>query len=344
MSTKTKKLSAGVPIVDSNGAVTPVTIAELARQVGKELGVQKATYSVAGPGWIRLARIDSNAAILMITNVYVNTPSRASVIAVSGAYTVNYTDAKLLSGNVNLFDKIRFVGGSHGEVYLEAYSSIPTSYKNQWCIALYAQNQKGATSDQAELYQSFTIGSIPEGFTAKELTLTDLQWGGVNTGLSSVYASLQTALSGLSTESLCITKNGGLRHECKDKEGIGIATGRYARLANRTDRRGDVEKNEVVLAYRFEYKRGFRHGINSRGVYFLNNESKFSNNERFSSRVFSNSLESHPWVHSTHSNLSEIFTYGNLCEGKKRRERRLDVLAKNRVNANDVVRKEVVAA
>ncbi|MBD5402708.1 hypothetical protein HDR58_07920 [bacterium] len=178
MSTKTKKLSAGVPIVDSNGAVTPVSIAELAREVGKELGVQQAAYNVAGTGWIRLARIDSNAAILMISNVYVNTTSRASVISISGGYTVNETDAKLISGKVNLLDKIRFVGGPKGEIYLEVHLSVASTNTNKWYITIHSQNMNTTTSAQVELYQSLTTGSTPEGFTAKELTLTDLQWGG----------------------------------------------------------------------------------------------------------------------------------------------------------------------
>ena len=227
MSTKTKKLSAGVPIVGSNGAVTPVSIAELAREVGKELGVQQAAYRVAGVKWIRIGRVDSNGGIVILKNFYANALSKGVVIAFTGAHNHLNCDAKILSGTPTIFDSLRFVANS-GIVYLEIHSSLTGD--NPWAIKLYsiAETQVyGSKLLGCELYQSLTEGEITQGYAAKELTLTDLQWGGVNTGLSSVYASLLTDMSGLSTKSLCITKSsvhrsrsekGELRHEWKDKE------------------------------------------------------------------------------------------------------------------------------
>ena len=177
MSTKTKKLSAGVPIVGSNGAVTPASIAELARQVGKELGVQQAAYVVEGVKWIRIARVDSNGGIIILKNMYANSLSKGVVIAFTGAYNHLNCDAKIISGTPIIFDGLRFVANS-GVTYLEIHSS--QSLQNPWIVNLYsgtAVQINGSKSPGCELYQSLAEGEITQGYAAKELTLTDLQWG-----------------------------------------------------------------------------------------------------------------------------------------------------------------------
>ena len=55
----TKKLPAGIPVVSSTGAVTPTSVAELAKQIGAQLGVQSVRYERTEGGssgqWYRVA-------------------------------------------------------------------------------------------------------------------------------------------------------------------------------------------------------------------------------------------------------------------------------------------------
>lgn len=172
---KTKKLTAGVPVVDSSGAVTPVSISELAKQVGEQLGIQTATYLVKGTRWIRVALVKSTAAILLISNEYASTLSRGVTLSISGAYIASYARATLVSGFASLFDKIRFVSCPQGMTYLEIHSSIGETQHNRWTIKSISHGVDSAT---LELYQTLTPGEVPEGSTVKELTISDLMGGG----------------------------------------------------------------------------------------------------------------------------------------------------------------------
>lgn len=172
---KTKKLTAGVPIVDSSGAVTPVSIAELAVLVGERLGVQGATYVVEQTGWIRIAKIGSSSGIINFTHAYNTTPTKAAVIAVCGAYDFNRVSAKIITGNPSVFNKLRFISKGK-ECYLEVYSVL--SSQNQWSFKTFTVDCQ-STSEPFELYKTLTPGYAPEtGYAIKEFTLDDLQMGG----------------------------------------------------------------------------------------------------------------------------------------------------------------------
>lgn len=230
---KTKTMPPGYPVVDDNGAITGLTIDEIAKRVGKQLGVQDATYQVAGPGWVRIARVHSNACLFLLSSVYVNTPPRGVLISVSGAYSYGSSDAKILSGNVSLFDKVRFVGGSGGEIYFEIHSSIAADRKNIWIIKSISTSSIYETSADL-LYQSFTAGSIPEGFAVKEFSLEQLR-GGVKLSLSS---DCKIALNGLIEE--------GGPHERKNEDGQFSAVERYSRLVDRSCIGRNDGKNETI--------------------------------------------------------------------------------------------------
>ncbi|MDE6276982.1 MAG: hypothetical protein K2M06_02635 [Muribaculaceae bacterium] len=172
----TKTLPPGIPVVGTGGVVTPTPIAELAKQIGEQLGIYRATYVVKGPGWVRIATIASKPAVLLITHSYTNTHSVGVSMAVSGAYFTEQLKAAILSGTPSIFDKLRFVSDNKGTTYLEVHSCIAATYQNTWTIAFHTVNGTNWTYNP-KLYQEFTEGSIPEGFTAKEFTLSELMGG-----------------------------------------------------------------------------------------------------------------------------------------------------------------------
>ena len=130
MSTKTKKLSAGVPIVGSNGAVTPVTIAELAREVGKELGVQrvKLPYLKSEGTWYRLATfLSSCSAIFMLGHRWNSGSSSNVTVSVNATSAGSPKQRSLvqLSGSPETFSKFRYVidgqSGDTGSGHLDVF-------------------------------------------------------------------------------------------------------------------------------------------------------------------------------------------------------------------------------
>lgn len=179
---ETTKLTDGVPLIQ-NGALTQKTIEQLAAlvapAVGKMLGVQNAEYSVSGQKWTRIARINSAPCLILVGNIYNNVLSIGAVISVSGAYGINYCEARLLSGNTLLFDKARFVCKT-GETYFDVHSNCAADKNNTWYLTMMStlKSKVGTTDLQPILYTVFTEGETPGGFGVKELTLDQLRGGG----------------------------------------------------------------------------------------------------------------------------------------------------------------------
>lgn len=171
MSTKTKKLSAGVPIVDSSGAITPVSIAELAKQVGEVLGIQRANYEVRGPGWIRLAKIGRTSGLIFIHNGWFSSGPSSVVISFAGNVYLPNSSIKIVSGTPNVFNKMRFVI-TDNETFLEAYSHLGVGQFNPWYITMLG------SATASVLYQSTTEGIAGNGSEVKEYTLAELSGGG----------------------------------------------------------------------------------------------------------------------------------------------------------------------
>ena len=172
---KTKKLTAGVPVVDSSGTVTPVSIAQLAKQVGTELGVQSASYQPLLDQWLRIAEINAHCGLIMITNTYYNTAPVGCLIAFSGANQASKLEAKIITGQPQVFDKVRFVHKSNS-CFFEIHCTA-RNIQDRLSIRSFA-TQANYTSSAMTLMTVTTEGSIPEGYSTKELTLSDLKLGG----------------------------------------------------------------------------------------------------------------------------------------------------------------------
>ena len=166
---KTKQLKPGYPVVGDNGAITCMTIDEIAKRVGDKLGVQRASYSLPKEGgWLRIARVNTDSAIILFTNDYIGAIGRGVMLEYSGCYDPSQCDAIFAFGSTTLFSKVRFVGNK-AEIYLEIYvdaksASTPIS------MTLISSRHK----ETASLYDKYQEGAVSEGFSVKELTRADL--------------------------------------------------------------------------------------------------------------------------------------------------------------------------
>ncbi len=157
-----------------------------------------ATYggAVTEAGWIRIARLNTQASgIVAIQNQYAYMASSGVVLSFTSSYaSVNAQRASIVQlGGVNyLFSKARIVypTSSSGDLYcyLEVYYNSPNP--NALYISL-------ANSTGVELMTSRTAGSVPDGYAAKEITLTN-GIAAENVVAETVYANtLNVASSGL---------------------------------------------------------------------------------------------------------------------------------------------------
>lgn len=176
---KTKKLTAGIPIVDSSGTVSPVSVTELAKQIGKELGVQNAAYMAGGTQWIRIAKIGVSSALVFLTNIYQNVAPSPIILAITQGYFGVNSSVKLISGTPNLFDKVRLIA-KDSVAFLEFHTSLEENKKNPWIIKMISASKvsvQDSTFNLPELYESLTPGEVPEGYTVKEFTVAELMGG-----------------------------------------------------------------------------------------------------------------------------------------------------------------------
>ena len=170
MSEKTKTLPPGYPVVGDNGAITGLTIDEIARRVGEQLGVQHASYGLPGDVWCRIARVNSEAGKIYISNSYIGPMDQGFAIEFAAVRGVTACTAKIM-GNTSLIEYVRFVG-KDSEIYLEVYcparaATTPTS------ITLISS----ANSKTTELYSSYIKGNADTGFSIKKFTLAELRGG-----------------------------------------------------------------------------------------------------------------------------------------------------------------------
>lgn len=210
---KTKKLTAGVPIVGSNGAVTPVSIAELAKQVGAAIGVQKRiSAEMHGGKWYRIANVSSggytSAIILLGHTWYSGAPSGLNLsFNASASGQRGPLSLIQLSGSGLTFDKVRYV--QEQETGNEGAGFIDVHIASGRLLPIYAAIFSNGGIDLVD-----GITEAPQLTNEYVHELTPIKMGGgINTTLTGYYEAMR-----LSTLSLCEAMKGGLQHErFKDK-------------------------------------------------------------------------------------------------------------------------------
>ena len=178
MSERTKTLPPGYPVVGDNGAITCMTIDEIAKRVGKQLGVQQRHYSIiAGGKWYRLASFGSNSfcsAILFIGHKWSSGNPSGLTVAINNSAPSETHNRRItqLSGVNGTVQKIRIVSkhvtSDVGEAYLDIF--INESKKAGLYIGSFSNGG-------IELTDSLQEAPSIDGMLVSELTTTNMGGG-----------------------------------------------------------------------------------------------------------------------------------------------------------------------
>lgn len=177
---KTKTLPPGIPIADAQGKITALSVADLAKQIGQQIGVQSVAWppSSRTNGWYRIAKIDSGyiSAIFMLGHGWYSvTPAGLtfSLNACASGSDIDSSSLVQISGNKSTFDKIRYVreniAANKGCGYIDIHV-VPTGTLD-FKATVYSNG--GVT-----LMSQGEVAPSVEGMTVKELTIKSMSGGG----------------------------------------------------------------------------------------------------------------------------------------------------------------------